>query len=71
VADCHLTGDLARAHHLYQKYNPDLQRKSLENRRQREEEWDAYVNKLKGYSRSDKNSKLPRDMVAATIQRTP
>ena len=39
---------------IKQKYNPDLQRRSLENREQRQQDFDDFVNKLKGYSKSDK-----------------
>ena len=41
---------------LFQKYNPDLQRKSLERRVERQQEFDDFVNKLKQYSKSDKPS---------------
>jgi len=41
---------------LFKKYNPDLQKKSLENRQQKQEEFDYFVNKLKEYSKSDKHS---------------
>lgn len=37
-----------------QKYNPDLQKRSLENREQKEQDFDNFVNKLKEYSKSDK-----------------
>ncbi|KAL9581124.1 MAG: hypothetical protein Q9212_004090 [Teloschistes hypoglaucus] len=40
-----------------QRYNPELQKRSLANRKAREQEFDAFVNKLKGYSKSDKPSK--------------
>ncbi|KAI0019060.1 CBP4-domain-containing protein [Xylariomycetidae sp. FL0641] len=39
---------------LFQRYNPDLQRKSLERRHEREQEFDDFVTKLKEYSKSDK-----------------
>ncbi|KAH6630446.1 hypothetical protein B0J18DRAFT_488233 [Chaetomium sp. MPI-SDFR-AT-0129] len=39
---------------LFQKYNPELQKRSLENRAQREQEFDDFVNRLKKYSKSDK-----------------
>lgn len=41
---------------LFQKYNPELQKRSLENRAQREQEFDDFVNRLKKYSKSDKPS---------------
>lgn len=41
---------------LFKKYNPDLQRKSLERRAERQEEFDHFVTKLKEYSKSDKPS---------------
>ncbi|KAL1983945.1 hypothetical protein VTN96DRAFT_9719 [Rasamsonia emersonii] len=40
---------------LFKKYNPELQKKSLENRERREKEFDDYVNKLKEWSKSDKS----------------
>ncbi|KAL1876414.1 hypothetical protein VTK73DRAFT_9353 [Phialemonium thermophilum] len=39
---------------LFQKYNPELQRKSLEGRYEREKEFDDFVVKLKQYSKSNK-----------------
>ena len=39
---------------MEQKYNPDLQKRSLENREQKQQEFDDFVNKLKEYSKSDK-----------------
>ena len=39
-----------------QKYNPELQKASIENRDRREKEYDDYVNKLKEWSKSDKSS---------------
>ncbi|KAJ4416047.1 Assembly factor cbp4 [Gnomoniopsis sp. IMI 355080] len=39
---------------LFKKYNPDLQKKSLENRNQKQQEFDEFVSKLKEYSKSDK-----------------
>ena len=43
---------------LFQKYNPDLQRKSLEKRVERQQEFDDFVNRLKKYSKSSKPSEL-------------
>jgi len=39
---------------LFKRYNPDLQRRSLENRYQKQEDFDKFVTKLKEYSKSDK-----------------
>lgn len=41
---------------LFLKYNPDLQKRSLENRMGRQEDFDHFVGKLKEYSKSDKPS---------------
>lgn len=37
-----------------QRYNPELQKRSLENREQKQQDFDNFVNKLKEYSKSDK-----------------
>ncbi|KAK4136988.1 CBP4-domain-containing protein [Trichocladium antarcticum] len=39
---------------LFQKYNPELQKRSLERRFERQQEFDDFVTKLKEYSKSDK-----------------
>ncbi|KAG5953642.1 hypothetical protein E4U58_000331 [Claviceps cyperi] len=39
---------------LRSRYNPDLLKKSTEEREERQEEFDVFVNRLKEYSRSDK-----------------
>ncbi|KAL8653207.1 MAG: hypothetical protein Q9210_002234 [Variospora velana] len=39
---------------LFKRYNPELQRRSLENRKERQENFDNFVTKLKEYSRSDR-----------------
>ncbi|KAJ9145571.1 hypothetical protein NKR19_g6060 [Coniochaeta hoffmannii] len=39
---------------LFQKYSPELKKKSLERRLEREKEFDDFVEKLKEYSKSDK-----------------
>ena len=39
-----------------QRYNPELQKRSLENRKGRQQDFDSFVNKLKEYSKSDKPS---------------
>lgn len=41
---------------LFQKYNPELQKRSLERRVERQQEFDDFVTKLKEYSKSDKPS---------------
>lgn len=43
---------------LFKKYNPDLQKKSLERRGERQQEFDEFVTKLKEFSKSDKPSML-------------
>lgn len=42
---------------LFKKYNPDLQKKSLENRDKNQAEFNHFVDRLKEYSKSDKPSK--------------
>lgn len=44
---------------LFQKYNPDLQRRSLANRKEKQEDYDNFVGKLKEFSRSDRPSMFP------------
>ncbi|KAK5663233.1 hypothetical protein OQA88_6651 [Cercophora sp. LCS_1] len=39
---------------LFKKYNPELQKRSLEQRHEREKEFDDFVTKLKEQSRSSK-----------------
>jgi hypothetical protein len=41
---------------IFKRYNPELQRRSLEGRVQRQEEFDHFVKHLKEYSKSDKHS---------------
>lgn len=41
---------------LFQKYNPELQKRSLENRLQKQEDFDHFAMKLREYSKSDKPS---------------
>lgn len=53
---------------LFKKYNPDLQKKSLENRQQKQEEFDHFVNKLKEYSKSDKHSTFSSPLLYETFQ---
>jgi pyruvate/2-oxoacid:ferredoxin oxidoreductase beta subunit len=44
---------------LFQKYSPELKKKSLERRYERQKEFDDFVGKLKEYSKSDKPSEFP------------
>ncbi|KAF2190480.1 CBP4-domain-containing protein [Zopfia rhizophila CBS 207.26] len=39
---------------IFKKYNPDLQKRALETREQRQQEFDNFVTQLKEYSKSDK-----------------
>lgn len=39
---------------LFLRYNPELQKRSLENRYQKQKDFDDFVNRLKEYSKSDK-----------------
>ena len=41
---------------LFLKYNPELQKRSLENRAQKEQDFEDFVQRLKVYSKSDKHS---------------
>ena len=41
---------------LFSRYNPDLQRRSLENRVGKQEDFNKFVAQLKEYSKSDKPS---------------
>lgn len=41
---------------LRSRYNPDLLKKSIEMREEREQEFDDFVTRLKEYSKSDKPS---------------
>ncbi len=67
-----------------QRYNPELQKRSLENREQKQQDFDNFVNKLKEYSKSDKpiwaaaaedearmraNSAEEQKLIAAEIQK--
>lgn len=57
---CYITYDAPvtqRSLILLQRYNPDLQKRSLENRKERQEDFDKFVTNLKEYSKSDKPSK--------------
>lgn len=40
-----------------QRYNPELQKRSLERRQEKQEDFDNFVGRLKEYSKSDKPSK--------------
>ncbi|KAH6648780.1 hypothetical protein BKA67DRAFT_575772 [Truncatella angustata] len=39
---------------LFKRYNPDLQKKSLERRFERQQEFDDFVNQLKDFSKDDR-----------------
>lgn len=41
---------------LFAKYNPELQKRSLENRQGKQQDFDDFVMKLREYSKSDKPS---------------
>ncbi|KAK5635793.1 hypothetical protein RRF57_011505 [Xylaria bambusicola] len=41
---------------LFKRYNPELQKKSLERRYEKQKEFDDFVVRLKEYSKSDKPS---------------
>lgn len=41
---------------LFLRYNPELQKRSLENRIGKQQDFDKFVEKLKDYSKSDKPS---------------
>ncbi|KAI2084916.1 Assembly factor cbp4 [Ophidiomyces ophidiicola] len=41
---------------LFKRFNPDLQKRNLENRDRRQKEFDDFVTQLKEYSKSDKPS---------------
>lgn len=43
---------------LFKRYNPDLQKRSLENRNRKQQEFDDFVGHLKEYSKSNKPSTL-------------
>ncbi|KAK2747156.1 assembly factor cbp4 [Myotisia sp. PD_48] len=40
---------------LFQRFNPDLQKRNLAMRDQRQQEYEVFVNHLKEHSKSDKN----------------
>ena len=42
----------------FQRFNPDLQKRNLENRERRQQDFDDFVMRLKEYSKSDKPSML-------------
>jgi hypothetical protein len=44
---------------LFKRYNPELQKRSLERRYEREKEFDDFVMQLKEHSKSDKPSTSP------------
>ena len=41
---------------LFEKYNPDLKKRSLANRERREQEFDDFVSTIKEAAKSDKHS---------------
>lgn len=43
---------------LFQRYNPELKKRSLEEGPRRAQEFDEYVTRLKDWSKSDKSSML-------------
>lgn len=43
---------------LFQRYSPELKKKSLEGRYERQKDFDDFVGKLKEYSKSDKSSEF-------------
>lgn len=43
---------------LRSRYNPDLLKRSIEGREEREKEFDDFVTRLKEYSKSDKPSEF-------------
>jgi len=47
---------------LFLKYNPDLQKRSLENRIGKQQDFDDFVARLKEYSKSDKPSMCGRSL---------
>lgn len=55
---------------LFQKYNPELQKRSLERRVERQQEFDDFVTKLKEYSKSDKPSKCHSRWLCLSDQQT-
>lgn len=44
---------------LFKRYNPELQKKSLERRYERQKDFDDFVMRLREYSKSDKPSTEP------------
>lgn len=43
---------------LFLKYNPELQKRSLERRQEKQEDFDQFVGRLKEYSKSEKHSEF-------------
>lgn len=50
------TNLITSSFHLAKKYNPELQKRSLENRQERKEEYVNFLLKLKELSQSDRSS---------------
>lgn len=55
----HLEFPFLRKKKKKQKYNPELQRKSLEGREQRLKDHEEFVNKLREYSKDSRPSTFP------------
>lgn len=51
---------------LFKKYNPELQKRSLERRYEKQKEFDDFVGKLKEYSKSDKPSEYSKQLGTKT-----
>ncbi|CAI6339274.1 unnamed protein product [Periconia digitata] len=47
---------------IFKKYNPELQKRALAQRKQREEEFESFVGHLKDASKSDKPSEFCNPM---------
>lgn len=43
---------------LFERYNPDLKKRSLANRERREQEFDDFVSTIKEAAKSDKHSMM-------------
>lgn len=59
---------------LFMRYNPELQRRSLERRKEKQEDFDQFVGRLKQYSKSDKPGKhRPSSLILKTyfVSRNP
>jgi hypothetical protein len=54
---------------LFERYNPELQKKALSEREQRLKNHQEFVHKLKEYAKSDKPSALPNPALACSFLR--